>query len=625
MRNLLCGAVFLLLWGASARAESPLWTMQFDGDVRFYQPTELGALLVGTEQSLYAVDAATGDILWRIKDLRAGETDLAPVPGTDILLVSREDGDKSRLLAVDQLTGRTLWQSDKVRGQIMQMAGEPESGRLAVVTVRDARGRARNDFKRKPLVYGLDLATGRQLWKYEAGRDVRLMPLAWDDDKDDFQTEFTLDNYHPPAFLDGQLYLFYEGVTTLDAANGKRRERNKFEVNEDDLALTEAAPVADENAVYLSGRGKVRAVSRASNDILWEAKDLGLTPEIVRAGRVLYVRTGGLFTDLSSGELEARGPYGVSALDAATGRTLWRYKGADKGLTNMLLPDDATILAADRDDLIWLDTANGKRTRKVSHGINKAAFVVLNGEGAAVVGGQEEIAAFDVATGRERWRVRHTAPGRGFFRTLGAVVARAASLYFRYGGLATTAFRGVQLARAVGSFSWSGTATRAAQRSLTSLFVSQAREQVRQRFTPFGLAARLNATSNAFNGLGDGGGLASGVRGRIVGRVADSAADKARNATEERLFDRLDPTRQLDRLSSYLWRRERLATLRGEWMYFYTDLPRAGNGLAGVNLNNGMTLREIEVSRLDARFVTDEINHTLTYATGRKLVSVPLE
>lgn len=621
MRIWVWGLLFFLACGVTLRAETPRWTTQFDGDVRFYQPTELGALLVGTEQSLYSVDAATGDILWRIKGLRAAETDLAPVPATDILLVSREDGDKSRLLAVDQLTGRTLWQSDKVRGQIMQMAGEPESGRLAVVTVRDARGYARSDFKRKPMVYGLDLANGRQLWKYEVGRDVRLMPLAWNDDKDDFQTEFTLDNYHPPAFLDGQLYLFYEGVTILDAEKGKRRERSKFDVNEDDLALTEAAPVADETAVYLSGRGKVRAVSRASGEILWEAKDLGLTPEIVLAGRVLYVRTGGLFTDLSEGDLKARGPYGVSALDATTGRTLWRYKGADKGLTNMALPDDATILAADRDDLIWLDATNGKRTRKVSHGINKAAFVVLNGEGAAVVGGQEEIAAFDLMTGRERWRARHTAPGRGFFRTLGAVVARAASLYFRYGGLATSAFRGVQLARAVGSFSWSGATTRAAQRSLTSLFVSQAREQVRRRFTPFGLAARLNATGNALSDLRESGGLAGEVRGRIIGR----ATDKARDEAEERLFDRLDPTRQLDRLSRYLLRRERLATLRGEWMYFYTDLPRAGNGLAGVNLNNGLTLREIETSRLDARFVTDEVNGTLTYATGRKLVSVALE
>ena len=583
-RKLLLAVICLCCLSLAARADAPLWSAKFDGDVRFYQQTELGTLLVGTEKSLYAADAGNGDILWRLKDVRVGETDVALVPGTDVLLLSLEQGDKSRLLAVDQLTGRTLWQSDKVRGQIMQMAGDVDADLLAIVTVKDARGQARDDFKRKPTVYALNLRDGRQQWKYELDSNVRLMPLAWRDDED-FKTEFTLDNYHPPAFLDGQLYLFYEGVTTLDAQRGKKREREKFNVNEDDLALTEAAPVADEANVYVSGRGKVRAFSRNSGEVKWEAKDLGLTPELFLAGRTLYARTGGLFTDLSEGTLKARGPYGVSALDSATGKTRWRYKGADKGLTNFVLPDEETILTADRDDLIWLDTANGKRSRKVSHGIEKAAFVILNQEGAAVVGGQEEIAAFDVATGRELWRARHPAPGRGFFRTLGAVVARAASLYFRYGGLASTAFRGAQLARAAGSFSWSGFTARAAQRSLTSLFVSQAREQVRQRFTPFGIAARLNTAGRLAN---SGGGLSvPDVRGRIVGNLAG----RARNEAEDRFFEKLDPSNQLDKLSRYLWRRERLAALRGEWMYFYTDIPASGNGLAGVNINSGATLR----------------------------------
>jgi outer membrane protein assembly factor BamB len=589
-------------------AAAPLWSTKFDGDVRFYQQTELGALIVGTDKSLYAVDAETGATLWRRKDVKLDETEVAPVPGTDVLLLSLEQGDKARLEALDQLTGQTLWRSDKVRGQIMQMAGDVDSSLLAVVTVRDARGRARGELRRKPVVYALDLQDGRQRWKYELGGDVRLMPLRWGDD-DDFKTAFTLDNYHPPFFLDGQLYLLYEGVTTLDAARGKRQDREKFNVNEEGLALTEAAPVADERHVYVSGRGKVRAFSRASGEVVWEAKDLGLTPELMLAGRTLYARTGGQFTRLEDGELKERGPFGVSALDAATGKTLWRFKGADKGLTNFVLANEGAILAADRDDLLWLSTADGKRQRKVSHRIERAAFVVLNAEGAAVVGGQKEIAAFDVNTGRELWRARHDAPGRGFFRTLAAIAARAGSLYFRFGGLATTAFRGVQLARAVGSFSWSGLSWRAAQRSATSLLVSQAREQARQRFRPFGLAARLNSLP-ARPGLSD-------VRGRVAGR--------ARNEAEDQFFDRLDPARQLDKLARYLWRRERLATLRGEWMYFYTDIPQAGNGLAGVNLNTGQTLRHIPLTDLDARFLTDETAGALFYANGNRLTATALE
>ena len=76
---------------------------------------------------------------------------------------------------------------------------------------------------------------------------------------------------------------------------------------------------------------------------------------------------------------------------------------------------------------------------------------------------------------------------------------------------------------------------------------------------------------------------------------------------DERLLDRVDPSRQLERLSRFLWHRERLASLRGQWMYFYTDLKdRDGNGLAGVNIETGNTERHIRLEDLDERFITDE-------------------
>lgn len=64
-------------------------------------------------------------------------------------------------------------------------------------------------------------------------------------------------------------------------------------------------------------------------------------------------------------------------------------------------------------------------------------------------------------------RARHEAPGRGVLRTIGAIAARSASLYFRYGGAATTAFRGVQLASGVSSLRWSSLAARVVLPNLT--------------------------------------------------------------------------------------------------------------------------------------------------------------
>lgn len=563
--------LFFLFLLSSLPAFAQSWTAKLDKDVRFYQPTEMGVVVAGTEKSLYAIDASTGDTLWRRKDTALEETDVAPVPGTDLLLLSLEKGDKARVEAVDVLTGNSIWRSEKIKGAVMQISVDTEANMLAVVLVKDVKDRARDGFKRHPILHVLDLATGNELWKYEIS-EVEMMPARWPDDSGK-EVDYTLDNYYPPAFIDGRLYVFYEGVTSFEARNGKERLREKYRVNEEGLALTEAEPIFTEGSIYVSGRGRVRAISRQTGDTEWEAKDLGLMPEMVVIGDVLYVRTGGQFTRLKDGETIERGSYGVSAIDVRNGKVLWRYKGADKGITNLLFPDRNTIAVADRDDLILLDALNGKRINRVSHKVERPSFGVLNEGGDIVIGGQSEIAAFDPAGGRQLWRARHTPPGRGIFRTVAAIAARAASLYFRFGGPAMTAFRGLQIARTVSGLSWSGLEARSSFSNLQGLATASSRNRRTPRFKQFGIASRI------------------------------------------------DPARQLERLSRFLWHRERLAALRGQWMYFYTGLDRGGSGLAGVNINNGRTDREVRLSDLDERFVTDEVLGVMLTASDNRLFS----
>src|SRR5688572_22589547 len=112
--RVITGALFILLvlCPATARAAEP-WSTKLDAGVRFYQTTDVGVLVVGTEKSLYGLEAETGDVLWRRKDARLDETDVSAVPGTDVLLVTLASGGKTRLESLDIMTGDALWRSDK--------------------------------------------------------------------------------------------------------------------------------------------------------------------------------------------------------------------------------------------------------------------------------------------------------------------------------------------------------------------------------------------------------------------------------------------------------------------------------------------------------------------------------
>src|SRR5438067_1772463 len=378
----------LVPWTAHAQT----WSAKLDDTVRFYQTTDVGAIIAGTKKSVYAVDAMTGDVLWRRKESALDENDVAPIPGTDLVLMSFEKGSRTRIEAIDVLSGDTIWQSEKLRGAVMQMAVETENNLLAVVMARDAKGSLRDGFKRKPVVHVLNLSSGEELWKHELGSEIEMMPTRWAENED---VEYSLDNYQPPLFADGRLYLFYEGVTSFDARAGGERTRDKYRVNEEGLALTEAAPIVDEAFIYTSGRGHVRAISRVSGKVEWEAKDLGVTPELILSDSILYARMGGQFTRLKDGDTIERGPYGVAAIEARNGKVLWQYKGADKGITNIVLPDASTIMVADHDELIAVDAHNGKRRSRSPHGVDKPSFAVLNEGGDVVIGGREEIAAFN--------------------------------------------------------------------------------------------------------------------------------------------------------------------------------------------------------------------------------------
>ena len=184
----------LLCFFACVSADAqPVWQTSLDGKLHFYQTTDFGVMLAGTENSLYAVDGQTGETIWRKRTKGLDETSITPIPATDLILISSDEGDKSRVEAVDLLSGATIWRSDKVKGDVLQLAVEPSQNLLAVVLVKKTTGKVGEEFKRTPIVHVMNLSNGDELWKKELESDVELMPSRFGEDLG--EVPFTLDNY----------------------------------------------------------------------------------------------------------------------------------------------------------------------------------------------------------------------------------------------------------------------------------------------------------------------------------------------------------------------------------------------------------------------------------------------
>ncbi|HZT58417.1 MAG TPA: hypothetical protein VFA21_07260, partial [Pyrinomonadaceae bacterium] len=160
----------------------------------------------------------------------------------------------------------------------------------------------------------------------------------------------------------------------------------------------------------------------------------------------------------------------------------------------------------------------------------------------------------------------------------------------------------------VNSFRWSGLASHVTLADLSSLATDYSRNYATGRIKTFGLLSRVRSGSTAAN--------SATTNVMIRPRRSEDV--------DERLLDRLDPSTQLARLSRFLMRTRRLASLRGRWMYFYTDV-RGGHGLVGVNIESGRAERVVRLNDPDERFISDETEDLLYFSKGDRMIAYRLD
>ena len=320
--------------GATPRQAPPLWTAEAAVPWRVHEPWERG-----------------------------------PEAADDLVLAPTGHHEPARVRAYDARTGRLRWTYRTGPNAFIRALGD---GWVVVAA----------DYG--PLI-GLDLATGKQRWRFELAS-----PQAAEYGTVAGDTLFIGTSFPSEGALDSPV------VYALDLATGRQRWRTVLDRGTD---LQWAAPVVDGGQVLvadtLSHEGSaptshLHALDADTGRVRWKAdlhadqQGFFAEPPVV-AGGLVYVAT-------ASRRL--------LALDADSGREVWLASG----FPVVAGVRDGLVIAVIDDRLAALDAASGVRRWQVPISGGGEHWPVLDGD-TVYVASVDNVSAVDAATGTTRWRV----------------------------------------------------------------------------------------------------------------------------------------------------------------------------------------------------------------------------
>ncbi|MFJ2198848.1 PQQ-binding-like beta-propeller repeat protein [Streptomyces violaceusniger] len=247
------------------RAEATLFLLGASDGMAFY----------GDKDHMYALDADSGEEVWKVED---GGVHATPTKVGDTIYVTYG----AFLAALKSDTGEVIWKK-KYDGSLRQGATVADG---VVYPVSGAEGDA---------LYAVDARTGDDLWRFNAGSDIA----------------------SSPAVADGTVYVGTKDGTlhAVDSDSGQEAWKRAFDGKLWDPAVANGAgdPIVADGVVYFENDGYVCAFAADTGKPLWRHKP-GLAD-------VELVSVAGGTVQFTDGEDGSRALY---ALDADTGKRLWK-------------------------------------------------------------------------------------------------------------------------------------------------------------------------------------------------------------------------------------------------------------------------------------------------------------
>ncbi len=477
-RGWLVLGLFVWFLGAAPRAHAAsaakqLWTAKLPGEAKWHKLTELGTLLVGTDDAIVSFDPDSGKQLWSHAEYKkTNPRNAVDVLGTPLLICNTYDGmmnSKVTFTAIDYFTGEQRWTTPQILGQYLDSIPVPAKN-LVIFVVQTADG---ND----PGIYlnAHDLETGAPKWSTKFTKSGGI-PLHMADNSGRWIPTMDLSGYHEPVFNGDQMYLGYLGVHCVDLTSGAVKWGVEFPSGAKGLKKAYAPLRIDGDRIYGGGGGSVYAIDRQTGATIWKsdriseyaglfkARDNALVAQLEIVGGKIFSRYGGNFSDGKTAAL--REPLGVVVLDPADGKSLYHFDKAKAGITNLVVVDSSkTVVFADGANVYGIDTAAATPIEafkvpiefkkkmgagsvakiglgalggvsglvKASISANKALLdvpvAVSFANGRVVVQGKQHLLGFDPQTKTSNWSLFYAAPSEALGNIAMFAVTALAAVY----------------------------------------------------------------------------------------------------------------------------------------------------------------------------------------------------
>jgi outer membrane protein assembly factor BamB len=406
-----------------AEEETPyaqeLWTKTFDKDIVWQQLTDAGYLMVCTDEGLYSLDPATGNVAWKMEDIKKLPEDFFEIlSGTQFAVISKKSGPlgvNTETVVIDAIDGKILWTSKDIG--LASSSGQlfiPELSALLIYGLKEKT--------MKPTGVLAELMTGKVIWASETlfKKSPELYPLR----PAKKSSRLAISGNQMPVFhKDGFIeFLTKNGPRKINSTSGEVIWTSPLKFKGIPGLRYGYAPFIlsqDGQVIYVPYDNTVAAINTNDGSLLWAKPPKLLSPvvQMTVTPQGLVVRGGGG---------EKGKPY-INILNLQTGESVWKKPFRDMdGASSFAVKDDKIILYADGSifQINLADAEAVERAKKIKFDGNESPGSLELRDNGFLLASQQNLALYD-GGGAQIYHNYHKAPGASLFAKIATTAAMA--------------------------------------------------------------------------------------------------------------------------------------------------------------------------------------------------------